>query len=305
MLPPGGISIEVDGGSRAILFCAVDGGDIDGDNDIDLFFSNYDPSGPGRRTADVLLVNQLNETGTPRFLDQTTSRLGDLRMSAFGTGTQLRDMDRDGDVDIVKTSTLFSVAPWNDRGAYILYNDGNGEFWEFSQLSGTMPYMFDVADYDGDGLLDVYIVDDNEDSITFGYVEFDTTLGQYVVRHDESVSVTLDQNTSVTGGKAGNVKSADIDGDGDIDVGVASIDVQKAFANCDNQFALLANIGLEASNELNLGDHLLLPAIRRGGGTRAWTSSNHDLAFVDLDQDGDLEIFLGLCEGYQVLEIVD
>jgi hypothetical protein len=156
------------------LICAVIQGDIDGDGDLDIYFSNYKQGGDDTNnindmSKDFLLIND----GNGYFTEEAASRLGDLRSSSFGTQVDLKDMDNDGDIDVIKTSQLFEGPPWNDEGTMILYNNGDGTFtnWQnIAQPFDTQTYMFDIQDYNDDGLLDVFLVSDNPDYVLFAEV---------------------------------------------------------------------------------------------------------------------------------------
>ncbi|MFN0032458.1 MAG: FG-GAP repeat domain-containing protein, partial [Flavobacteriales bacterium] len=172
--------------------CAVWGGDVTGDGHPDIYFANYRPNGSGGVAKDFLFVND----GTGHFTDQAATRLGALRNSAFGTACQILDMDDDGDNDIIKTTTLYSVAPWNARGTILMFNNGTGTFVNWQNLTPTgAPYMFDVADFNLDGKKDLYVVDDG----------FDRVLLTTAINPNISITVT---NTAVSishvGGFGGN-----------------------------------------------------------------------------------------------------
>jgi len=141
-----------------LQFCAVWGGDVTGNGVPDIYFSNYNPGG---LCFDFLLIND----GNGNFTDETFSRLSTLRNSAFGTSVEIYDVDNDGDNDIVKISTLFKVPPWNDRGVFILFNDGAGTFSNWQKIFGNNPYMFTIGDLTNDLKKDVYTVDDQQDYV--------------------------------------------------------------------------------------------------------------------------------------------
>lgn len=256
-------------------FCAVWAGDVDGQNGIDIYFANY----RNQITSDVLLMND----GTGNFTDETAARMGNNANVAFGTSVEMHDLDDDGDLDIIKTSTLFPVAPFNDLGTFILYNNGSGVFntIPFTKIDGDQPYMFTVGPLNADNMLDFYLVDDFDDLSVF--INANPVDGPI-----STISSTV--GSARTERFGGNVKLADLDLDGDLDVGVAPIDVDIQNCGTDVEFALLRNPG----------DGLM---------EDPWSSANtqnfhieaHDFAFIDIDKDGCLDIFMALCSGWRVL----
>ncbi len=150
-------------------------GDYDGDGDLDLYVSNYltidinklpprncshrgnvvlcGPSGL-KGAADVLYRN--NGDGT--FTDVTEASGAVDSDLYYGLGCVWADMDNDGDLDLV-------VA--NDATPNLLFvNQGNGRFEELGFLSGLAVNAdgleqagmgIDAADFNNDGLLDVYM----------------------------------------------------------------------------------------------------------------------------------------------------
>lgn len=140
-------------------------GDVDGDGDPDLYFANVrffvaEPEPADRQ--DRLLLND----GGARFTDATATHLpveDDSNAHAV-----LTDLDTDGDLDLL-APVMGSSDPFargglrgpGDRAVAVLLNDGSGRF---GAASGALPpgaagNGFDtaVADFDGDGLPDIYI----------------------------------------------------------------------------------------------------------------------------------------------------
>ena len=108
----------------------------------------------------------------------------------------------------------------------------NGQFLTRTVLQGqNLPYMGTVGDLSGDGIQDVYLVNDGFDTVHNG-LDYNAV---YVIDTDRTISF------------GGNVHFADIDGDRDLDVGVGPIDVLAE--NCpedpgdEAEFALLENNG--------------------------------------------------------------
>ncbi len=249
--------------------CGVNAGDIDNDGDLDMYWANYNGG------DDMLLVND----GAGNFTDQTASRVGNYANVAFGTGVEMGDFDQDGDVDILKISTLFSAPPFSG-GCYILWNDGTGKFnsMPFQQLTPTTSaYMFAAADFSGDGVTDFYIVQDPQDRVLVS-----TIVGPHNLSWiDKQVS------GSRTDGFGGNVRVADLDRDGDLDFGIAPIDVDIKNCGAGAQFALLQNDGTGKLTDV-------MPA------NMNINVDCHDFEFIDINRDGCLDIFMGMCTGWRV-----
>ena len=255
-------------------FCAVASGDVTGDGLPELYITNYSQ---GATSVDVLLYN----IGFGLFQD-ISSALGDRRNSAFGSGVELKDIDGDGDNDFIKTSAQHVVAPWNSFGVFHIFNNG-GPTPPWTQAPGLpsnpsiQAYMFTVADFNNDNRLDMYVVDDRTD-----YTHIQTNSVP-----DTSVTYNTFAATSTwTNGFGGNVKAADLDRDGFLDVGVADIDVN--IFGCTRRFALLRNNGQGQMSD------------PWGATVNPWNQSTHDFAFLDIDGDGKLDLLQGQCNSYAV-----
>jgi hypothetical protein len=203
--------------------------DSDGDGDLDLFFldGNLDPV---NGVASGGLVDRLfRKDAGSRFVDATeSSGLGD---GGYGMGLAVGDVDNDGDPDVLVT---------NLGGARLYANDGSGRFEDVSAQAGiSVPGWSCSAtflDYDRDGFLDLYVT---------RYVAYDAAivcrsnpgrLDYCSPRNFEYVSDVLFHNEggrkfSDVSAAAGittvrapglGVVSADLDGDGWVDVYVAN-----------------------------------------------------------------------------------
>jgi hypothetical protein len=121
--------------------------DIDGDHDLDLYFGN---SGfqSGSNPKDRILLNN----GNGIFSDKTGDRLPAITSDTFDA--DFADIDKDGDPDLL-------VGNYHG-GIHVLINNGSGFFTDQSPLwisNNFLPEVSDleIADYNDDGLLDVYI----------------------------------------------------------------------------------------------------------------------------------------------------
>ena len=134
----------------------VEAADVDGDGDLDLFFADGDGfSGPGPQRQNILLINQLIETGFPTFTDESVARLGTNLSIAKGVTTA--DVNGDGFVD-----ALFANA-WETDPPFLYINDGTGNFTEEAAARGLTTNLSSGAaqfgDLDDDGDLDLIIND--------------------------------------------------------------------------------------------------------------------------------------------------
>lgn len=255
-----------------ILMCAVKAADLDGDNDDDLYFVNYKQGGGAAK--DFLLIND----GTGNFTNESESRLGNLRNSAFGTAVELEDMDGDSDLDIVKVSTLFGVEPFNDNGVFVLFNDGTGNFANWQNIAPFSPYMISIDDFNGNGFNDVFVVDDGQDYVI------------QILAAVQDVSCTTNRIDVVngSGGFGGNVEKADLDLDGDMDVIVSDVDVDIPPCNSGREVKILQNNGGVFTQMFN-------------DGFQAWAANSYDIAIADFNGDGLFDFINGKCEGYEVI----
>ena len=259
----------------SIQYCGVAAGDVNGDGAPDLYFSNYVMDGT---TKDVLLINDGNGT----FTDEGDDRLGNLINVAFGTQGSITDMDGDGDNDIVKLSANQPADPFPTDGIFVLYNDGTGNFANWSEVPSTDAYMFIMEDFDNNGEKDFYIVDDGAD-----YVNLSNGI-------TVNSNINFTQTTTPwarTASNGANLRVGDLDNDGDLDIGVADVDT--SFPPCETPGDLRSFLLLE--NEDSHSGNFIDPF---GAADKPWSQNMYDFAFVDVNKDGNLDIFSAQCNGY-------
>ena len=257
------------------LFCAVWGGDVSGDGNLDIYFINYKPNSGGGTAKDYLLINN----GAGYFTNESQARLGSLRNSAFGTAVQIADVDNDGDNDIIKNTTLYNVAPWNATGVIVLFNNGTGNFTNWQNLTpASAPYMFEIADFNLDGKKDLYVVDDGND--------YTLLVSSFVVNTSLTFNKT-NLNFSSSNGFGGNVHAADLDLDGDMDIGVADVDVDIPPCNSGRRMAIYRNDNGLFTDVYNTTAY-------------AWAENIFDFAWFDINGDGLKDFITGFCSGYGV-----
>ena len=245
--------------------CGVAIGDVDGDGFIDLYFPDYNNNLEAR-----LMMNNGDNT----FTDESLTRLSfAARQQAFGTGAFMADMNGDGFVDIVSND---SVA-FGGIGIELAINDGSGVFNQTQTLPTVTSYMANVADFNNDGRLDIYVIDDGQDYVLFN----DSTNANGTI----DVTRVFHSSSILTQGFNGNNVPADFDGDGFVDMVVSDVDVD--IPGCNRRFTLLRN---------NDGQFMSDP---NNGNLQDWNENGtHDTVVIDINSDGNPDLFMATCDRY-------
>jgi len=183
-------------------------GDVDGDGDEDLILPVNllaDPNAAVRQSRfDVLLNRGDGAFETPRVYDTGCERFGD---------THLADVDGDGDLDFLGINTVEGIL-------LVFQNAGDGRFMKpisrpipFYPVEGGWASLW-VSDLDGD--------DDPDLAMSTGGVETDFK-PMFWVQFSRGDGTFSDPDTYSLK-KPGSVTGADLDGDGDVDLLVRSIE---------------------------------------------------------------------------------
>ena len=133
---------------------SVIGNDFDKDGDIDLFISGRLVPGNYPYPANSYLLENVSETGKPKFVNVTDTKAPFLQKLGLATSACFTDINGDGWEDIVV------VGEWMPIKIFI--NDEGNRFLEKSKdygLSDTSGWWFSVksADFDNDGDQDLIV----------------------------------------------------------------------------------------------------------------------------------------------------
>lgn len=282
--------------------------DVDDDGDLDLFVTNGTDSQDGRPNR--LLIND----GHGVFADESSQRLP-ARVDN-STHSAFADLDGDGDLDAL----VANLGP-----EQLLLNDGTGHFSEHPEnLPAPPPVLEDISpdvllvDIDGDGDLDALIANENPfdpDPLHGGQNRLYLNDG---AAHFSDATERLPVLTDQTGA----IISGDIDEDGDADVVVLNRGQDMILVNdgtghfTDETAARLgensdisrngALSDLDGDGDLDLfvvnsrNQPIAVYRNQRGGYFKAIPQNiepfadetDTSLALVDLDRDGDLDVYV-------------
>jgi hypothetical protein len=260
-------------GTAGPRFCSLAIGDVNGDTFPDLYFGDYDSG--GTQIFDYnnrLLMND----GNAFFTDESTQRMtSEMLESAFGAASNIVDMNGDGALDVVKQTSL--NAP---QHVAIIYNNPNnkGVFNGYDIIDQLAPYFVTVGDLNGDGRMDLVVVDDGSDTYYLntgnggdGFANFD--------------AITFENS----GGFGGNAIIRDLNNDGHQDVIITDVDVD--ISGCSRTTLIYRNLG--NTPNVTMSEQFV-------GISDADLQGVHDAAVFDINGDGWLDIVMGRCDSTEV-----
>jgi len=218
-------------------FCDMAVADYNGDGFVDIFYTDYDTpetsgtlcydlNGDGD-TADAgecqqspaenptndydnkLLLN-LGAANPGVFYDATTTVLSAAQInSGFGNMAVAGDFNGDGRQDIVRINTLIT-----GQAVSVYTKNTTGLGFALKDIASGQPYHGDKADLNGDGRLDLVIVDDGQDKYLIN-------TGNDATGQPNFTSYTIADSLSEFGN---STQVGDLDKDGRIDAIVTDVD---------------------------------------------------------------------------------
>ncbi|MCH2106335.1 MAG: FG-GAP-like repeat-containing protein [Planctomycetes bacterium] len=255
----------------------VEACDVDLDGDLDLFFADGDGfSSPGTQRQNVLVINQLIETGFIGFTDESLARLGARTSNA--KGVSCADVDGDGWPDALYANGFNTDPP------FLYMNRGvtqAGYFDEEGNARGLTTNLNSAAgqfgDLDDDGDLDLILCDAGPSLLSApgGKPRLYRNNGFGHFTEDAAALNAPTKRAHM------DVQLVDVDGDWDLDfVGLCRS------GNVGGNHYLMLNDGVghftDASNLIPSG-----------------SASTYEGEVADLDGDKDLDLFLVSLSGYQ------
>jgi hypothetical protein len=249
-----------------ILYGGVAVGDYDGDGWPDLFIS---------RAGKHLLLR--NDHGK-RFED-VTEKAGLGGVEGNTQAAVFADFDNDGhpDLFIVNASYKLAPTPGSNRGHLLYHNNGDGTFTRVPGMFGPVGPAsgVSVADFDGDGLLDIYVTYYQDEALHPYHhrIEARDGFGNHLYRNLGGMRFEDVTERAGVGGKGWSYASAwaDLDEDGRIDLVVAN-----DFGNAD----FYRNLGGGRFEEAGAGKNISNPA------------NGMSVDIGDYDNDGHLDVYI-------------
>ena len=243
--------------------CVVE--DFDGDGLLDVVTSTYDFDGP---------MTFHRNLGDGDFEDRT--RAAGLSHQLGGLNVISADYDNDGDADLLVLRGAWLYDQGQIRNS-LLQNDGQGNFLDVTHSAGlalparpTQAAVF--VDLDDDGLLDLYVVNESRREMEAQVGAPGDYPSQYFHNNGDGSFSDLTREAGLENNRyAKGVSAGDFDNDGDQDLYVSNIGLNRLYRN--NGDGTFDDLALE----------LDLVAPRRSFAT--W--------FFDFDNDGWLDIFVG------------
>ena len=294
-------------------FCDMAIADYNGDGYVDIFYTDYDTpetsgtlcydlNGDGD-TADAgecqqspaenptndydnkLLLN-LGASNPGVFYDATTTVLSAAQInSGFGNMAVAGDFNGDGRQDIVRINTLTS-----GQAVSVYTKNSTGLGFALKDIATGQPYHGDKADLNGDGRLDLVIVDDGQDKYLIN-------TGNDATGQPNFTSYTIADSLSEFGN---STQVGDLDKDGRIDVIITDVDAdlgpfcpQTTGAAHSRRTHIYRNIySGSPSGILDEITPLIIPAAELDW----WT----DCAVFDINGDTWPDLVAGTCTGLAV-----
>jgi hypothetical protein len=224
--------------------------DMDGDGDLDVVVADQGNLGATTFTEDGIDV--LLNDGQGHFTAQRLCAFasGDEEPTAMGVG----DFDGDGDIDVAVAVRYHTTGPLTSESRVLIaLNDGQGRLVIKSSCpTGSMPVSLALADFDGDGMLDVATLGSGMNGVSITFGNGDGTSGPAFMTYS-------------AGSYPSGLTAGDFDGDGDVDL----------VAGSKYNLRMIVNQG---GRNFTSG-----PALSFGFYSKA-------LAACDFDQDGKLDL---------------
>lgn len=239
--------------------------DLDGDGDLDLYV--------GDKYGNISIFE--NDSGNFSYQGLLQAD-GDTIDVGYYANIDFADLDGDGDLDLLAGSYNMNTRDWE---VDYFKNDGNGNFsfdkklfYPTGEINNGEYATVSLADIDNDGDYDLFTGNANSLYI----FEYENYKGSFFF-----VDTLRDADgNKIATGLISDPEFVDLDGDGDLDlyIGRNYGTILQYSNDGNNNFTLVGNLQAD-STDIDVG---------------YWSSPD----FYDIDNDGDLDLFVGANDGY-------
>jgi Secretion system C-terminal sorting domain/FG-GAP-like repeat len=247
--------------------------DMDNDGDLDMLSGSFNYSS---YVGSFYYYENTGTTTAPVFVAPIANPFG-LSSQIIIASPRLVDMDNDGDFDIMSGDASGAFNYYENTGTAAVPSFSAVQSNPFSLTNAGGVNIFDFADLDGDGDMDMMIGDING---TWNYAENTGTVSAPVFASFQTTPFGL---TNITTGTSYDIRPTffDADADGDFDLLVGGYN---------NDFHYYQNTGTTTAP-------IFAADMLNPFGLSALPSMLICPAFGDMDNDGDLDLLTGSLDG--------
>jgi hypothetical protein len=264
--------------------------DYDNDGHLDLYVGNYikfdpeyeyyyAPDGfPGPMAYDGQPDRLYHNNGNGSF-EEVTESLGVFNPEGRAMGVGSADYNNDGWMDIYVANDHMVNYLYENQGGNSFKDVGVATGTAFNQVGeATISMSVDFADFNGDGLLDLFVSDD-------GYCSLFANQGDNIFS-EMSYHAGIAQASGQHVGWA--TAFIDFDNDGDKDIFKVNGELKHLYGQEDQLFE---NVDVERFNDISVesGAHFQQEKVSRGA------------CFGDYDNDGDIDVYIVNLDDYGIL----
>jgi len=248
--------------------------DYNNDGILDFYVADHGV-GTHDGVRDSYFLSQSNGT----WVESSETHLSHSNFVVFDHGGATGDIDNDGDMDVVITELNGKTG----TALWCLVNDGTG-YLNKRKCGGIFSFALELADIDGDGYLDVLL----------GAHEFDNNSFTGIVWNDGSGNFPKHSKTSLPQhkkkwGTVPEVSASDLDNDGDLDI---------VYSRAGKLYVGTAVQIIENLGNKKFKDHGIFPLVEAPTDFipthegNEWNDGIDTIKFRDLDEDGDIDLYL-------------
>ena len=249
--------------------------DYNNDGVMDMYFAD---TGVGSVDGQVNSYFLSQPDGT--WLESSYTHLSHSNFVVWDHGAATGDIDNDGDMDVVITEIH---SRQNRTAFWCLMNDGTG-YLKKRKCGGADSYGLELADMDGDGDLDALVGEEENTRhhVPFTGIVWNDGKGRF------SLKTKLPEHKKKYSGIP-EISASDLDNDGDLDIVVSRVGEYYV----GTAIQIIENLGNKKFKDHGLIELLIAPDdFKTKSEANIWNSYIDSIVFRDLDNDGDMDVYL-------------